>query len=123
MRQIDIAGNVSRASAAIRFTKKSSVQAVDVTLRRDTGLSGTDGTTWDGQLALRDVEKGARVEYSTDGGVTWRRRFTAVLGENRVSVRQVDRVGNISAPTPFAFTLVPRRSQLPGLARLVGWGR
>lgn len=123
VRQIDIAGNVSRASAAIRFTKKSSVQAVDVTLRRDTGLSGTDGITWDGQLSLRAVEKGARVEYSTDGGVTWRRRFTAVLGENRVSVRQVDRVGNISAPTPFAFTLVPRRSQLPGLSRLVGWGR
>jgi hypothetical protein len=121
VRQIDLVGNVSRASATLRFTLKSSARTVAVALLRDTGPGAADRITWDGRLSLRGVEPGARVQYSADGGVTWRRRFTPLLGENRVSVRQIDRVGNVSASTAFSFTLVPRPGRLASLARLVGY--
>jgi hypothetical protein len=123
VRQIDLAGNVSRVSATLRFTLKTSVTPVAVALLRDTGPGAADRFTWDGRLSLRGVEPGARVQYSSDGGVTWRSRFTPLLGENRVSVRQIDRVGNVSASTAFSFTLVPRPGRLASLARLVRWRR
>jgi hypothetical protein len=121
VRQIDLVGNVSRASATLRFTLKSSARTVAVALLRDTGPGAADRITWDGRLSLRGVEPGARVQYSIDGGVTWRRRFAPLPGENHVSVRQIDRVGNVSASTAFSFTLVPRPGRLASLARLVGY--
>jgi hypothetical protein len=121
VRQVDLAGNMSRASATLRFALKTSAPAVAISLLRDTGPEPADRITWDGRLSLRGLEAGARVQYSIDGGVTWRRRFAPLPGENHVSVRQIDRVGNVSASTAFSFTLVPRPSRLASLARLFGY--
>ena len=106
VRQIDLAGNVSKPSAAVSFTKKTTVAAVIASLANDTGTDRHDRVTWDPRLFIQGQERLARVEYSIDGGKTWTGRFVATLGMNRLFVRQIDRVGNVSAATEFSFTLV-----------------
>jgi len=120
VRQIDLAGNISRPSDRLVFTRKTAVNPVVVSLRRDTGPDKGDRITWDGRLPLRGLEPGATTQYSTDDGATWKVRFTPVLGENRVMVRQIDRVGNLSPPTAFSFTLIRRPGSLRALASLLG---
>lgn len=105
VRQVDVAGNASPASSPLRFQIKTRVDAPRVALARDTGPRSTDRITSDPRLALGGVERGAVVWYSSDDGQTWQRNFSAAEGSNVVLVRQVDRLGNVSAATRFEFTL------------------
>lgn len=67
----------------------------------------------DARLRVTGIEPGARVQYSTDDGRTWRTSFAAVYGPNDVLVRQVDRAGNYSPAAGIAFTKL--RQSLPNL--------
>jgi hypothetical protein len=116
VRQVDLAGNASKPSAVMKFTLKTSVRPLSVSLVRDTGVSNTDRITRDGRMRIAGREPGAIVQYSLDGGRTWRRTFKAVVGVNRLEVRQIDRVGNVSSPTAFEFTLEGPRRRGIGLA-------
>ena len=58
-----------------------------VALQVDSGING-DFSTNNGALALSDIEAGATVEYSIDGGLTWQTDFTPVEGLNQVQIRQ-----------------------------------
>ena len=70
VRQTDMAGNVSAASAAYSFTLDTSAIAPIVELLNDTGASVTDLITKDSTLGLSNIEIGATVEYSSNG-TTW----------------------------------------------------
>nr|WP_242431852.1 Ig-like domain-containing protein [Burkholderia ambifaria] len=104
IRQTDVAGNTSSATS-FSFTLDTSAAAPSVALTADSGSSATDHITNVGTLNLTDVETGATVEYSTDGGHTWNTSFSAVEGLNDVQVRQTDVAGNTSSATSFSFTL------------------
>jgi len=105
VRQVDVAGNASRASRPLRFQLKTRIDAPTVALVRDTGWSSSDRVSSDPRLRLEGVERGSLPWYSVDGGQTWKRAFTAVEGRNTVLVRQADTLGNVSAATRFTFTL------------------
>ncbi|MDR9425615.1 MAG: retention module-containing protein, partial [Marinobacter sp.] len=77
-----------------------------ITLNNDTGDSATDSLTNDGSYTVGNLEAGAIVEYSTDGGSSWSTEAPeAVEGENTIQVRQTDEAGNISEPGELSFTL------------------
>ena len=86
-----------------------------VALQVDSGING-DFSTNNGALALSDIEAGATVEYSTDGGLTWQTDFTPVEGLNQVQIRQSDAAGNISTSSSIEFTLDQTPSAAPGVA-------
>ena len=104
VRQTDVAGNVS-AVGTLTFTLDTTVVAPGVSLTNDTGTSNSDLITSDGTLTLANIEAGATVQYSIDGGTTWTGSFTAVEGANTVEVRQTDVAGNTSAVGTLTFTL------------------
>ncbi|MDY7788249.1 Ig-like domain-containing protein, partial [Burkholderia ubonensis] len=114
VRQIDVAGNTSPATA-FSFTLDTSAAAPGVALTTDSGSSASDHITNVGTLNLSGVETGATVEYSTDGGHTWSTSFIATEGLNDVQVRQTDIAGNTSDPTSFSFTL-DTSAAAPGVA-------
>ncbi|QDW54710.1 Ig-like domain-containing protein [Burkholderia sp. KBS0801] len=114
VRQTDVAGNTSDPTA-FSFTLDTSAAAPDVALTADSGTNATDHITNVGTLNVSDVETGAVVEYSTDGGHTWNTSFNAVEGVNDVQVRQTDVAGNTSDPTAFSFTL-DTSAAAPGVA-------
>jgi Ca2+-binding RTX toxin-like protein len=105
VRQVDLAGNASDASAALAFTWDNAAAAPTVALNADTGNSASDRLTRDGTLKVAGTETGATLQYSTDGGQTWGSAFTPAQGANTVRVRQVDAAGNTSAASaPLSFT-------------------
>jgi Ca2+-binding RTX toxin-like protein len=105
VRQTDFAGNVASATT-FRFTLDTvNPAAPGVALMTDSGSSGTDHTTNNGALTLSGIETSAIIEYSSEGGNTWSRSFTAVEGANTVRVRQTDVAGNVSGAAAFSFTL------------------
>ncbi|WP_198930816.1 beta strand repeat-containing protein, partial [Stutzerimonas balearica] len=104
VRQTDVAGNTSGATT-LSFVLDTQVAAPGVSLTSDTGVSGTDSITKDGALSITGTETGATIEYSTDGGQTWTDSFSAVEGNNTVSVRQTDVAGNTSGATTVSFVL------------------
>jgi len=104
VRQTDVAGNTSGATT-ISFVLDTQVAAPTVSLTSDTGTSGSDSITNSGALTVGGTETGATIEYSTDGGQTWTDSFSAVEGNNTVSVRQTDVAGNISGATTVSFVL------------------
>ena len=103
VRQTDLAGNVSNATA-FSFTLDTSTAAPVVALTTDSGSSTTDQVTNVGTLALSGLEAGATVSYSIDGGTTFTSSFSAVEGLNNVIVRATDVAGNTN-DTAFSFTL------------------
>src|SRR5204863_101294 len=94
VRQTDLAGNVSSATGFSFTADTLAPAAPGVALTSDTGSSAIDKITSDGALTLTDVELNAVVEYSTDGGASWKSSFIAVEGSNTVLVRQTDLAGN-----------------------------
>jgi hypothetical protein len=96
-------------------------KAPQVALVRDTGISATDRITSDGRLAVVS-EPGARIQYSTNGGMRWSSGFQAHAGRNTVHVRQIDAANNASPATAFSFTLDRTRPVTPRVmpARLAG---
>ena len=109
-----MAGNVS-AVGTLTFTLDTTIVAPGVSLTNDTGTSNSDLITSDGTLTLANIEAGATVQYSVDGGTTWTGSFTAVEGANTVEVRQTDIAGNTSAVGTLTFTLRYQRSPAPGV--------
>lgn len=112
VRQIDVLGQVSASSQPLKFTLDSTAPVTPTILIDRFVLASTVGSsdvphTASGSLGLVDIEPGALVQYSIDGGVTWSEHFQAVEGRNAVMTRQVDRAGNVSeSSTPFVFDLV-----------------
>ncbi|WCR45859.1 chitobiase/beta-hexosaminidase C-terminal domain-containing protein [Stutzerimonas stutzeri] len=104
VRQTDVAGNTPGATT-VSFVLDTQVAAPTVSLQADTGTSGSDSITNSGALTVGGTEAGATIEYSTDGGQTWTDSFSAVEGNNTVSVRQTDVAGNISGATTVSFVL------------------
>jgi hypothetical protein len=104
VRQTDVAGNTSGATT-VSFVLDTQVAAPTVSLTSDTGASSSDNVTNSGALTIGGTETGATIEYSTDGGQTWTDSFSAVEGNNTVSVRQTDVAGNISGATTVSFVL------------------
>jgi len=100
VRQRDVAGNVS-AATAFRFVLDTQVDTPEVSLLHETD----SGATRDGRLRVRGIERDAWRQYSVDGGRTWRSGFRATPGFNMVRVRQVDRAGNASQPAVVQFTV------------------
>lgn len=105
VRQTDVAGNVSAASAAYTFTQDTAVpSAPTIALTTDSG-NATDKISNSGALTLTGVEAGTTVEYSSNG-TTWASSFTPAEGSNTVYVRQTDVAGNVSvASAAYTFTL------------------
>ncbi|WP_197485288.1 Ig-like domain-containing protein, partial [Vibrio sp. UCD-FRSSP16_10] len=103
----DAAGNVSPASKPLDTTVDTTApDTLKVSLEHDTGRSGTDFITQNGQLHIESQEAGSTLEYSIDNGKTWSNSFAPKAGDNTVSVRQVDAAGNPSlASTDLKFTL------------------
>jgi len=105
VRQTDVAGNVSPASAALNFTLDTVAPiAPSVALTTDSGTAG-DGISNIGTLNVTGIEAGALIEYSTNGGLSWTTAFTAAEGANNVLVRQTDVAGNVSPSATLNFTL------------------
>ncbi|PTQ91333.1 Ig-like domain-containing protein [Agitococcus lubricus] len=101
VRHTDKAGNVVESS--LTATLDTTVDAVQVVLTEDTGISATDGISQVTELTVSNIEDGALVEYSTDG-TTWSRTApTAQEGSNTVWVRQTDKAGNVSAAQQLQF--------------------
>lgn len=83
--------------------------APTVALGADTGVSASDGITRDGTVNVGGLESGAKWEFSTDNGSTWRAgtgtSFALTEGNyaaNVVQVRQTDAAGNVSSVSRLA---------------------
>ncbi|MEI8082726.1 MAG: LamG-like jellyroll fold domain-containing protein, partial [Actinomycetes bacterium] len=112
LRQVDPAGNASDPTG-FQFTLDTQAAAPTVSLTSDTGTNRTDLITSVADLTIGNVEPGAIVEYSVDGGQLWSTPFSAVEGTNVVEVRQVDVAGNVSPATHFEFTLDKQAAVAP----------
>jgi hypothetical protein len=116
VRQTDVSGNVSDATAFSFRLDTVSPNALAISLDRDTGSSTSDNITADGSLAVSGVEDGASVEYSTDSGASWSSTFSAAEGLNSVDVRQTDVAGNVSSVASLSFTLDSQAPAAPGVS-------
>lgn len=111
VRQLDYIGQASVASAPLKFildTQAPTAPAVSLAPTASTNAVGPAAsglpTSTAGTLAFANIEKGAIIAYSIDGGLTWSEQFQAVPGVNTVQVRQTDVAGNVSAPSAaFSF--------------------
>ena len=106
VRQTDAAGNTSTSTSLGTTTVDQTITPLSIALANDTGTSGTDHITNDGQVTVSGLESGATWEYTTDGGTTWTQgsgtSFTLAegsYGANDVQVRQTDTAGNTSTST------------------------
>lgn len=81
--------------------------ALQVTFN-DTGSSGSDGITTDGNITIANLESGATWQYQINNGA-WQNgsgnRLSANLGNNTYQIRQIDRAGNISDTTTVRLDL------------------
>ncbi|MFC7050150.1 beta strand repeat-containing protein [Emcibacter nanhaiensis] len=104
-RQTDVNGNTGAAAnlgaATVDVTNPAAPSAA---LANDTGSSGSDLVTNDGQVDVTGLESGASWDYSTDGGTTWNigsgTSFTlaeGVYADGDIKVRQTDVAGNLGA--------------------------
>ena len=76
---------VSAAAPMLQETVRPAVPGDETIARTDTG-----------KLSFGNVEEGAQLQFSIDGGRTWSDSFEAQAGLNAVQVRQVDTAGNVS---------------------------
>jgi hypothetical protein len=111
VRQTDVAGNVSSASAAFTFTLDTAVATPTLALALDSGLSTLDNITNSGVVNVTGLEAGATWQYSTNNGSVWTTGIgnSFILtgdGVKSVIVRQTDVVGNASGNSAaLIFTL------------------
>lgn len=110
VRQVNVLGQSSAATPAITFlldtTAPEAPQVmIDGVVMAAPMVKGTvpaaDGETIPrtstGKLLFGNVEDGAQLAFSVDGGQTWTDSFAAQAGLNAVQVRQVDAAGQVSA--------------------------
>ena len=103
VRQTDAAGNTATTTLGQVVVDTSIANAV-VALANDTGTSGTDRITSNGQINVTGLEDGATWEFSTNGGQNWQTgtggSFTLTEGTyTNVQVRQTDAAGNTATTT------------------------
>ncbi|MPW35915.1 VCBS domain-containing protein [Vibrio sp. B1Z05] len=105
VKQVDQAGNES-PTTSLTFTLDTKVAAPQVKLKLDSGSSAIDHITNNAELEVSDVESGAHVEYSIDGGQHWLDSIGHQIdGDYTVLVRQTDVAGNVSGSTTISYTL------------------
>jgi Ca2+-binding RTX toxin-like protein len=100
----DQVGNFS-TSTPLTFTLDSTGPAAPtVALLCDAGADG-DLLTNDGRIFVTGAEANSLIQYSTDGGTTWKTTFNAIEGVNVVQVRAVDVANNAGVDRVFSFLL------------------
>ena len=92
VRQIDVAGNISKPSRRLAFWLDTQVAAVAIATHA-APAQATAGPQFVG------LERGAFIQYSIDGGTSWSRRRPPAAFSGSMLVRQVDVAGNHSAAT------------------------
>lgn len=92
VRQLDLAGNISKPSNPLVFRLDTQSAALVVASRLVSPRPG-------GTLPFIGMERGAVVQYSIDGGASWSQRRPAAAFRGAALVRQVDLAGNQSAAT------------------------
>ena len=119
VRQVNVLGQASAATAAITFFLDTAApEAPQVMIDGAIAAMGVMGVmmaasrakaaapaaegeniprTSTGKLLFGNVEDGAHLAFSIDGGQTWTDSFAAQAGLNAVQVRQVDAAGHVSA--------------------------
>ncbi len=102
VRQVDASGNTSNASS-LTFVLDGVISDLSAALENDTGLVADDGITNRGDFTISGQDEDASIEYSIDDGITWSHSFTPVLGDNHVSIRQIDIAGNVSETEIIQF--------------------
>jgi Ca2+-binding RTX toxin-like protein len=109
-------------TASLTLTLDTAVSAPVLALAADTGLSGTDKITNNGNVNVTSLEAGATWAYSLNAGTTWTAGSgTSVAltgdGAKTIIVRQTDVAGNVSANSAsLAFTLDTTVPAVTGLA-------
>lgn len=88
-RQIDLAGNVSKPSKPLTFRLDTETASLIATSRLAPQRR-------EGPLRFVGMERGAVVQYSIDGGMSWSHRRPAAAFRGTALVRQVDLAGNRS---------------------------
>ena len=122
VRQTDLAGNMSGASAALSFTLDTAAPAAPMlTLHEDTGSSGIDGVTTNGQIDITGLEDGATWEISVDAGNTFQEltgsTYTLAEGDNQhLLVRQTDAAGNQMVSEELMVVSVDHTVAAPSLS-------
>ena len=113
VRQTDTAGNTSLPASLGSTIIDQTIIPLTVGLANDTGTSGSDQISNDGQVTVSGLESGATWEYTTDGGTTWNvgtgTSFTLAegsYGASDVQVRQTDMAGNTSTPVSLGVTII-----------------
>ena len=100
VRQIDLAGNVSKPSKPFVFRLDTRVDPLFPLVFAQAAQSGAAAGSRSQRFT--GVEWGAAVQYSLDGGQTWVRKQPYAALRGQVLLRQIDLAGNISAVTGFA---------------------
>ena len=99
--QVSLLGGVSPSSEPPDFVVDNEAPDASQVVLDDVSTVTSDNAepvarTSTGKLSFTDVEEGARLEFSIDGGKTWTDSFEAEPGLNQVQVRQIDVAGNVS---------------------------
>ena len=92
-------------------------------LKHDTGKLTSDRITYDGCIEVNNLEKGAKLQYSTDHGKTWHdakgSSFDVPPGTYEVGdiqARQVDAAGHAGPPAEYRKKLVvDKEVETPGM--------
>ena len=111
VRQVNVLGQASQPTNPITFVLDTSAPEVPQVVVDGVSVaapifkaavpatptdSDTVPRTSTGKLSFGNVEEGAQLEFSVDGGKTWTDSFEAQSGLNQVQVRQIDLAGNVS---------------------------
>ncbi|MCW2382933.1 MULTISPECIES: beta strand repeat-containing protein [unclassified Sphingobium] len=107
VRQTDVAGNISPATLE-EFTLDPSITltSLSLSLGNDTGVSNTDGVTYDASLVVEGQESDTALQYSLDGGESWSDDIGNLDGTTLLAVRQFNAVsGKFSAASMMSLTV------------------
>ncbi|MCW2403711.1 hypothetical protein M2336_000340 [Sphingobium sp. B1D7B] len=107
VRQTDVAGNISPATLE-EFTLDPSITltSLSLSLGNDTGVSNTDGVTYDASLVVGGQESDTALQYSLDGGESWSYDIGKLDGATLLAVRQFNAVsGKFSAASMMSLTV------------------
>ncbi len=105
VRQVDVAGNAGPSTLLSLTLDTTNPAALSIALDDDTGSSGVDGITNDGNYTVSGEEGGATIEYSTDDANWGTTAIVPSEGANTIYVRQIDIAGNTGPSALLSFTL------------------